>query len=67
MIWDAVCKRGALPLVFIEKGVKIDRKVYIRNIFEADALPGCQALFGKEYYLFQQDGAPSHTANDTQR
>lgn len=67
MVWGAVCKRGKLPLVFIEKGVKIDRNVYIRDILEAAALPGCQAIFGDEYYLFQQDGAPSHTANDTQR
>lgn len=66
MVWGAVCKRGKLPLVFIDRGVKINRHVYISQVLEAAALPGCRELFGDDYYCFQQDGAPSHTANDTQ-
>lgn len=66
MVWGAVCKRGKLPLVFIDKGVKINALYYKTEVLEKIVAPNLKGMFGNEYYVFQQDGAPSHTANAVQ-
>ena len=66
MVWGAICPRGKLPLIFIEKGVKINAKYYVEEVMEKNVLPNTKKLYGEDYYCFQQDGAPSHTANITQ-
>jgi hypothetical protein len=40
---------------------------YKTEILYQILLPEAQTLNGDEYYCFQQDGAPSHTANIIQR
>lgn len=66
MVWGAICKRGKLPLVFIEKGVKVNQQVYLEAVLKAHLLPEALKLFGNDYFCFQQDGAPSHTAKTVQ-
>lgn len=66
MVWGAICKRGKLPLVFIEKGVKINAQYYKTEVLEKVLLPNLQKLYGDDYYVFQQDGAPAHTSNVVQ-
>lgn len=66
MVWGAICSRGTLPLIFIDKGVKINQQYYLENVLKNNLLPEAHKLFNKEYYVFQQDGAPSHTAKSVQ-
>lgn len=63
MVWRGICKRGKLPLVFIEKGVKVNAIYYKTEVLEKVVKPYVQEMFGDDHYVFQQDGAPSHTAN----
>ena len=67
MVWAAICKRGKLPLVFIEDGAKVNQKYYLDKILKAHLLPEAQKLFGTDYFCFQQDGATSHTAKTVQQ
>ena len=46
MVWAAICKRGKLPLVFIEDGAKMNQKYYLDKILKAHLLPEAQKLFG---------------------
>lgn len=32
MVWGAISKRGKLPLLFIDRGVKINKEYYITNV-----------------------------------
>lgn len=66
MVWGAICPRGKLPLLFIERGVKINKEYYIQNVLENHLLPHAMELYGDNYFCFQQDGAPSHKAKVTQ-
>jgi hypothetical protein len=55
-----------LPLIFIDRGVKINGEYYKTEILEKYLLPATRILYGyliEEYFCFQQDGAPSHKAN----
>lgn len=63
MVWGGICKRGKLPLVFIEKGVKINALYYKMEVLQNVVKPSLERMYGKDDYVFQQDGAPSHTAN----
>lgn len=66
MVWGAICKRGKLPLIFIDKGVKINAAYYLDTVLKKNVLPQAELLFEDDYYCFQQDGAPSHTAKVVQ-
>lgn len=66
MVWGAISLRGPLPLVFIDKGVKINAKYYLEEVLQRNLLPELQKMYGDDYYCFQQDGAPAHTANVVQ-
>ena len=46
MVWGGICATGKTPLVFVEKGVKINQQVYQRDILEAVVLPWAQRHFG---------------------
>lgn len=67
MVWGGISKRGKLPLKFIERGVKINAEYYLKEVLENHMLPYANALFGDDYYCFQQDSAPSHKARSVQR
>ena len=49
------------PLIFIEEGVKIDQAIYLDMLSE-QVVPWVQEEYPKGGVIFQQDGAPSHTA-----
>lgn len=63
MVWAGVGYNLKTPLVFISEGTKINQVVY-RNLLrhEVRAWMKEKALD----FTFQQDGAPAHTANETQ-
>jgi transposase len=66
MVAAAICGRGKSPLIFVDRGVKINQKYYEEHILQSHILPWIQATFGDDYYLWVQDSAPSHKANKTQ-
>jgi hypothetical protein len=67
MVWGTISRKGRLPLLFIDRGVKINAEYYKTEILERIFLPEAQKVYGDEYICFQQYGAPSHTANIVQR
>jgi len=67
MVWGAISKRGKLPLLFIDKGVKINGDYYIQHVLQDHLLPEAKKLFDDDYFLFQQDSAPAHKYQHTQQ
>lgn len=67
MVWGAISRKGKLPLLFIEKGVKINADYYIQHVLKDHLLPHAESLYENDYYCFQQDSAPSHKAKRTQQ
>ena len=66
MVWDAVSKRGKLPLVFIEKGAKVNTTYYQQEILESNLKMSAPVTQGDDNWCFQQDSAPAHKAKTTQ-
>ncbi|GBM38121.1 hypothetical protein AVEN_222860-1 [Araneus ventricosus] len=66
MVWDGICANGKTPLVFVDEGVKINHKVYRRDILKAVVLPWAKRHFGNVNWTFQQDSAPAHKTKKTQ-
>ncbi|GBM01374.1 hypothetical protein AVEN_135796-1 [Araneus ventricosus] len=66
MVWGGICASGKTPLVFVDEGVKINHKLYRRDILEAVVLPWAKKHFGNVNWTFQQDSAPAHKAEKTQ-
>lgn len=67
MVWGAVSKKGKLPLLFIDKGVRINSEYYLNNILINHMLPHAKQLYGNNEFCFQQDSAPAHSARIVQR
>lgn len=65
MVWGGIHQNGLIPLVFINKGVKINQKVYQEEILEAVLKPWAQNSFSGRHWTFQQDSAPAHRARTT--
>lgn len=65
MVWGALSYNGVLPLIFVDKGVKINQQFYKTEILEK-MLPECHKLYPEENWTFQQDSAPAHSAKTTQ-
>ena len=66
MVWGAVSKTWKSPLIFVERGVKINTESYINAILTS-SLEEMKKHFKDAGFTFQQDGAPSHTSNKTQQ
>lgn len=66
MVWGAVSKTAKLPLVFVEKGVKINANFYLTEILEAELKVQADLTHGEGNWCFQQDSAPAHKAKVTQ-
>lgn len=60
MLLGAISRRGKLPLVFVEKNVKINTEYYKTEVLEK------LVAHGMDHYVFQQNGAPPHTTNFVQ-
>lgn len=67
MVWAGICATGKTPMIFVEKGVKINAKIYQESILRAVVDPWAQQHFGGEHWTFQQDWAPAHKANATRQ
>ena len=66
MVWGGVSAIGRTSLVFIPMGVKINAVTYQNLVLEPVVKDLGVNMFGNQPFLFQQDGAPAHTANSTQ-
>ncbi|KAI6648699.1 MhmaT1 transposase [Oopsacas minuta] len=66
MVWAGVSAVGRTPLIFIPPGVKINAKTYQELVLEPVVKGLSQTMFSGQQFVFQQDGAPAHTANTTQ-
>jgi transposase len=64
MVSVGVSLLGTTELFFVEPGVKINGAYYRDVLLGQQLLPAIRAQSG-EQYVFQQDGAPSHTAHAT--
>ena len=66
MISAAVSKLGKTSLYIIEQGVRIDSEYYCSSLL-SQLIPDMNALSPNEDYIFQQDGARSHTSKYAMR
>lgn len=66
MVWAGISHRGKLPLVFIDKGVKINANFYQSDILQAQLKPEADKLYPNHDWIFQQDSAPAHKARTNQ-
>ncbi|CAD5209656.1 unnamed protein product [Bursaphelenchus okinawaensis] len=66
MVWASICASGKISLIFVDEGVKINKKVYQRDILEAVVLPWSREHFKNTKWTFQQDSAAAHKAKTTQ-
>ncbi|XGW33369.1 hypothetical protein V3C99_017647 [Haemonchus contortus] len=48
-----------MPLIFLEKGVKVDSKTHLKSVLEKEVLPWAQPRFGNRTWTYQQDSAPA--------
>ena len=46
MVWGGICSSVKTPLVFVEQGVKINQKMYGKDILETVVLPWAHQHFG---------------------
>ena len=66
MVSVAVSKVGKSSIFFVEPGAKVNG-AYYREKLLASMIPEMDRLTGYQPYVFMQDGAQSHTANETIR
>ena len=64
MLSVGVSALGCTNLIFVEPGVKINGQYYRDVLLAQGLLPAIKELSG-EFFVFQQDGAPSHRAKET--
>ncbi|GFU89015.1 transposable element Tcb1 transposase [Trichonephila clavipes] len=64
MVWGEICASGKTHLDLV--GVKINQKVYQRDILGAVVLPWVQKHLGNTNWMLQQDSAPARNARKTQ-
>lgn len=66
MVLGVVASNGKkCPPIFIESGVRITADIYI-DLLKSKVLPWIKRELRGDEYVFQQDGAPAHTAKKTQ-
>ena len=66
MVSVAVSKVRKSSIFFVEPGEKVDGAYYHEKLL-ASMIPEMDRLTGYQPYVFMQDGARSHTANETVR
>jgi len=66
MVWGTTSEKGKIPLIFIDRGVKINQEYYQRNNLESVLKPEARRLFPEGGWIFQQDSAPAHKAKVNQ-
>ena len=66
MVFAAISGFGACDLKFVDPVVKIDQHYYTDCVLRDTVLPWVQQTFPNAPYIFQQDGASSHTSKKCQ-
>ncbi|KIH66733.1 hypothetical protein ANCDUO_02941 [Ancylostoma duodenale] len=67
MVWAGITESGRTPLVFLEKGSKMNAELYRSLVLETHLKPWAEKHFGNARWIFQQDSAPCHTTLSTQK
>jgi DNA-binding Lrp family transcriptional regulator len=65
MVWGGITSKAKTPLVFVEMGAKVNQVYYREKILDTVVKPWFQRNFLDQEGIFQQDGAPAHTAKKT--
>jgi len=65
MVFAAVSFDFKMPLIFVEKGIKINSKYYQESIL-TPVFDFYDEKYGSGNWILQQDSAPSHSSRDTQ-
>lgn len=65
MVWGGISATGKTPLVFVEKGAKINAQIYQESILKKVVQPWAHKHYGDRTWTFQQDWAPAHAAMST--
>ena len=61
MVWTAISEKGKSLLVFfVPSGVKINKKLYKKDILKGALIPWYKSLYGEDNWTLQ-DGATSYT------
>src|SRR6218665_2334493 len=63
MVSVAVSKIGCTELFFVEAGVKVKGEYYRKVLLMKNMLPAIWGM-SSDFFIFQQDSAPAHRAND---
>ena len=64
MVSVGVSSLGATEFIFVEPGGKINGAYYREILLSQNLLPAIADQSG-DFFIFQQDSAPAHRANDT--
>jgi len=65
MVSAGVCDNGKGRLHFVDEKVKVNAEYYMKSLLP-QLLSDCHTLLGNDF-IFQQDGAPAHTARQAQQ
>ena len=65
MVWAGICWEGKTTLQFVKPGAKINSTYYCEEIITKFLNKDAKRLYPNGDYLFQQDGATSHTSRVT--
>ncbi len=67
MVLGIVARDGKkCPIIFVPDGEKVTADSY-QVLLHRHVIPWLSATYSEGSYVFQQDGAPAHTANSTQQ
>ncbi|VDO65577.1 unnamed protein product [Haemonchus placei] len=59
----AITSDGKMSLIFLEKGVRIDSKTYLKGMLEKELHPWAESHFGNRTWTHQLRSAPAHRCN----
>ena len=65
MVWAAISENWRSSLIFVKQDCKVNIKSCIEDIL-TPALVEMKEYFKNDQFIFQQDGAPSHTSKKNQ-
>jgi transposase len=66
MVWGGISTLYKTPLIIFDAGSTLDSDTYIQCVFEeTNIIQEMNNLYGPRNWLFQQDGAPAHKAQET--